>query len=69
MFPIAAVRACLQPVSFLNSLERKLCNIAFPLSSVSKSVFMVDVRFELTTNYPWSVDDAICQDTSTLGYW
>ena len=25
-----------------------------------KSVFMVDVRFELTTNDPWSVDDAIC---------
>ena len=24
-----------------------------------KSVFMVDVRFELTTNDPWSVDDAI----------
>ena len=23
------------------------------------SVFMVDVRFELTTNDPWSVDDAI----------
>ena len=21
---------------------------------------MVDVRFELTTNDPWSVDDAIC---------
>ena len=26
-----------------------------------KSVFMVDVRFELTTNDPWSVDDAICE--------
>ena len=25
-----------------------------------KNVFMVDVRFELTTNDPWSVDDAIC---------
>ena len=24
-----------------------------------KSVFVVDVRFELTTNDPWSVDDAI----------
>ena len=24
-----------------------------------RSVFMVDVRFELTTNDPWSVDDAI----------
>ena len=24
-----------------------------------KSVFMVDVGFELTTNDPWSVDDAI----------
>ena len=22
---------------------------------------MVDVRFELTTNDPWSVDDAICE--------
>ena len=32
--PIAAVREYLQPISFLNSLERKLCNIAFPLSSV-----------------------------------
>ena len=26
-----------------------------------KSVFIVDVRFELTTNDPWSVDDAICE--------
>ena len=26
-----------------------------------KSVFMVDVRFELTTNDPWSVDDAVCE--------
>ena len=24
---------------------------------------MVDVRFELTTNDPWSVDDAICEVT------
>ena len=30
---------------------------------------MVDVRFELTTNDPWSVDDAICEGTSPLGYW
>ena len=30
---------------------------------------MVDVRFELTTNDPWSVDDAICENTSPLGYW
>ena len=34
-----------------------------------KSVFMVDVRFELTTNNPWSVDDAICDGISPLGYW
>ena len=34
-----------------------------------KSVFMVDVRFELTTNDPWSVDDAICEGISPLGYW
>ena len=34
-----------------------------------KSVFMVDVRFELTTNDPWSVDDAICKGNSPLGYW
>ena len=34
-----------------------------------KSVFMVDVRFELTTNDPWSVDDAIGQGISPLGYW
>ena len=34
VFPIAAAREYLQPISFLNSLERKLCNIAFPLSSV-----------------------------------
>ena len=26
-----------------------------------KSVFMVEVRFELTTNDPWSVDDAVCE--------
>ena len=26
----------------------------------SKRVFMVEVRFELTTNDPWSVDDGIC---------
>ena len=30
---------------------------------------MVDVRFELTTNGPWSVDDAICEGISPLGYW
>ena len=30
---------------------------------------MVDVRFELTTNDPWFVDDAICEGTSPLGYW
>ena len=30
---------------------------------------MVDVRFELTTNDPWSVDDAICDGISPLGYW
>ena len=31
---------------------------------------MVDVRFELTTNDPWSVDDAICEGfiNSPLGY-
>ena len=30
---------------------------------------MVDVRFDLTTNDPCSVDDAICEDISPLGYW
>ena len=40
---------------------------------------MVDVRFELTTNDPWSVelttndpwsvDDAICEGIRPLGYW
>ena len=30
---------------------------------------MVDVRFELTTNDTWSVDDAICEGISPLGYW
>ena len=30
---------------------------------------MVDVRFELTTNDPWSVDDAICEGITPLGYW
>ena len=30
---------------------------------------MVDVRFELTTNDPWSVDDAICEVISPFGYW
>ena len=32
---------------------------------------MVDVRFEATTNDPWSVDDAICEGItcSPLGYW
>ena len=34
-----------------------------------KSVFVVDVRFELTTNDPWSADDAICEGISPLGYW
>ena len=29
---------------------------------------MVDVRFELTTNDPWSVDDAICEGISPLSY-
>ena len=27
---------------------------------------MVEVRFELTTNDPWSVDDAICEGISPL---
>ena len=27
---------------------------------------MVDVRFELTTNDPWSVDDAICESTTVV---
>ena len=36
----------------------------FPLNSV----FIVDVRFELTTNDPWSVDDAIVEGISPLGY-
>ena len=27
------------------------------------------MRFELTTNDPWSVDDAICEGISSLGYW
>ena len=30
---------------------------------------MVDVRFELRTNDPCSVDDAICEGISPLGYW
>ena len=30
---------------------------------------MVDLGFELTTNDPWSVDDAICEGISPLGYW
>ena len=30
---------------------------------------MVDVRFELTTTDPWSVDDAICEGISPVGYW
>ena len=34
LFPIAAVREYLQPISFLNSLQTKLCNIAFPLALV-----------------------------------
>ena len=33
-----------------------------------KRVFMVDMRFELTTNDPWSVDDAICEGIIPLGY-
>ena len=34
-----------------------------------KSVFMVDVRFELTTNDPSrSFDDVICEGISWLGY-
>ena len=30
---------------------------------------MVDVRYELTANDPWSVDDANCEVISPLGYW
>ena len=30
---------------------------------------MVDVRFELTTNDPWSVDDAIYEGINPFGYW
>ena len=34
-----------------------------------KSVFMVDVRFELMTNDPCPADDAICECISPLGNW
>ena len=34
VFPIEAVKEYLHPISFENSLEKKLCNIAFPLSPV-----------------------------------
>ena len=30
---------------------------------------MVNVRFKLTTNDPWSVDDVVRQGISPLGYW
>ena len=30
---------------------------------------MVDARFELTTNDPWTVDDAFVKGISSLGYW
>ena len=30
---------------------------------------MVDVIYELTTNDPWSVDDAIYEGITPLGYW
>ena len=30
---------------------------------------MVDVRLELTTNDPSSLDDTICEGISPLGYW
>ena len=30
------------------------------ITFLEKAFFVVDVRFELTTNDPWSVDDAIC---------
>ena len=30
---------------------------------------MVDVRFKLTTNDPWFVDNAVCEGISPLGYW
>ena len=30
---------------------------------------MVRVRFGLTTNDPWSVDDTICEGISPSGYW
>ena len=36
---------------------------------LSLSVFMVAVRFELTTNDSWSVENAICEGISPLGYW
>ena len=29
---------------------------------------MVDVRFELTTNDPWSADDTTCYGIGPLGY-
>ena len=34
-----------------------------------KSVFMVDVRFELTTSSSSPFDGAMCQGISPLGYW
>ena len=64
-------RTCLLRGSFLwgpresDSSDSRLEEIHFSL----KSVFMVDVRFELTTNDPCSVDDAICEGISRLGYW
>ena len=30
---------------------------------------MVDVRFELTTKDPWSVDDSFREGISPFGYW
>ena len=41
---------------------RVICQIL----DMRKFTFLVDVRFEL--NDPWSVDDAICEGISTLGY-
>ena len=49
--------------------RRVIYQIHEEIHSSFKSVFMMDVRFELTTNDPWAIDDAICKGISPLGYW
>ena len=59
LHPIAAVREYLQPIFVLNRLERKLCDIVFPLASVfmQSDIAQSDgIKSDLRIRWPKSSD-------------